>query len=239
MQNMTVACLSTSACRLTSNNLPPPSAIECDSRTGKRRCWSRERHTKNASSTISNAARHRDSLARCSGVSGVGRRGLPFPPPSTLQAGGTHGQCRRSLFPMCPSAADLPSSSSPSGTAGSHWHDRSRWKGRCSRTGWACRRGRYRRNTRGSRIRRCNGADRHYRYRGAQRIDGERRRTRTDRPDRADGAQRRPRRDGIRRTSRTRGCKGDYRHQWNHGVHRTRGCNGICGTNRAAGPRRT
>jgi hypothetical protein len=165
---------------------------------------------KNVRSTTSNITCRCDSLARRSGVSRVGRRGLPLPPSSTVQPRGIYRQCWISCLPMCPSASDLPRPSWPSGTEGSHWHDRSRWKGRCIGTDWACRRRRHRRAD--GPLRTC-GAERN---RGPQWCD---------------------RRDGIRRTSRTHGrygtkwsvrshrtlrCNGRDRHQWNTGGSRTR-----------------
>jgi hypothetical protein len=91
MQHVTVACLSISAYRLTSDNLASAlSVIEFDSRTGN--AGAGVGKAKDVRPTISNAACHHDSLVRRSGVSGVGRRGLPLPPPSALQPGGIHGQ---------------------------------------------------------------------------------------------------------------------------------------------------
>jgi hypothetical protein len=200
-----------SACRLITNTWPPPSVIECDSR-GPANAGAGVGKAKDVRSTISNVARRCDRLARCSGVSRVGWRGLPLPSPSTVQPGGIYRQCWISRLPMCPSASDLPRSSWPSGTAGSHWHDGSRWKGRCGRTDWACGRGRHRR------------ADGPLRTCGAERTRG---------------PQWRDRRDGIRRASRTCGryrtrwsirshrtlrCDGRDRHQWNTGGSRTRRC---------------
>jgi len=188
------------------------------------RYWNRK--GQNVRSTISNAACRRNGLARCSWVSEVGWRGLPVPSPSAVQPGGIYRQRWISCLPMRPSAADLPRSSWPTGTAGppgSHWDDRSRWKGRCRGTGRACRCDRHRR------------ADGPLWICGAERTYGTRWRARTNRLDWADGTQRRYRRDWIRRTARSNGT---HRHHWSTGVHWTCRRHGICGPNRAAGHRR-
>ena len=120
MQHVTVACRSISACRLTNDNLASALSHRIRFEDRQTSALESERYANNARSTIPNAACHRDSLARCSGVSGVGRRGLPLPPPAT----GWHLQAVLDLtLPDATISRRAAPIEQAIGTEGSHWHE--------------------------------------------------------------------------------------------------------------------